>query len=171
MAIIISVEGNIGSGKSTLLKQLRHVLPDRIHHKKIIFLQEPVNEWETIKNEEGETIIEKFYGNKRDWGFSFQMMAYISRLKSIKDVIKTHGSNIIIISERSLWTDKNVFAKMLYDNDDINHIDYQIYNNWFDEFIDDYPLSGIIYVNTSPNISFDRVLNRCRKGENNIPMN
>ena len=171
MAIIISIEGNIGSGKSTLLKQLKKSLPDRIFHKKIIFLQEPVKDWEKIKNEEGKTIIEKFYGNKRDWGFSFQMMAYISRLKSIKDIIKKHGSNIIILSERSLWTDKNVFAKMLYDSNDINTINYQIYNKWFDEFVEEYPLSGIIYVNTLPSISYDRVTNRCRKGENNISMN
>ena len=171
MAIIISIEGNIGSGKSTLLKQLKKSLPDRIFHKKIIFLQEPVKDWEKIKNEEGKTIIEKFYGNKRDWGFSFQMMAYISRLKSIKDIIKKHGSNIIILSERSLWTDKNVFAKMLYDSNDINTINYKIYNKWFDEFVEEYPLSGIIYVNTLPSISYDRVTNRSRKGENNISMN
>lgn len=168
MTIILSLEGNIGSGKSTLLKQLTRTLPDRILHRKIFFLQEPVKEWEKIKNENGKTIIEEFYNDNTKWGFSFQMMAYISRLKCIRDLVKQNGSNIIIISERSLWTDKNVFAKMLYDSNDINKINYKIYNTWFDEFSKEYPLNGIIYVDTNPEVSYKRVINRSRKGENNI---
>ena len=88
MTVIISVEGNIGSGKSTLLKQLKFKLPSRILNKRIFFLQEPVSEWERFKNKEGNTIIEEFYKDKKKWGFSFQIMAYISRLKSIKEIIK-----------------------------------------------------------------------------------
>lgn len=168
MPIIISVEGNIGSGKSTLLKQLVKKIPDRIKNRKIFFLQEPVKEWEKIKNQEGKTIIEEFYSNQQEWGFSFQMMAYISRLKAIKDIVKKNGSNSIIITERSLWTDKNVFAKMLYDSNDINEINYKIYNKWFNEFVEDYPLNGIIYVNTLPSVAYERVISRSRKGEDNI---
>ncbi len=168
MPIIISIEGNIGSGKSTLLKQLVEKFPDRIKNRKIFFLQEPVKEWEKIKNQEGKTIIEEFYSNQQEWGFSFQMMAYISRLKVIKDIVKKNGSNSIIITERSLWTDKNVFAKMLYDSNDINEINYKIYNEWFNEFVEHYPLNGIIYVNTLPSVAYERVINRSRKGEDNI---
>tara|TARA_Y100000389_G_scaffold171045_1_gene178465 strand:+ start:630 stop:1343 length:714 start_codon:yes stop_codon:yes gene_type:complete len=168
MTVIISVEGNIGSGKSTLLKQLKFKLPSRILNKRIFFLQEPVSEWERFKNKEGNTIIEEFYKDKKKWGFSFQIMAYISRLKSIKEIIKKNGENIIIICERSLWTDKNVFAKMLYDSDCINDIDYKIYNSWFDEFVENYPLSGILYVNTIANVSHERIKNRNRMGEENI---
>ncbi len=141
MPILISVEGNIGSGKSTFLQQLEK----KFKGKDIFFLQEPVQEWNSIKNENNTTILEEFYKDNKKWAFSFQMMAYITRLKTLRDLVKKYGKNIIIISERSLWTDKNVFAKMLYDEKKISTIDFQIYNKWFDEFTNEFPINGIIY--------------------------
>jgi len=78
--IIISIEGNIGSGKSTLLEELikiYKVTPS----KKIVFLKEPVDEWEKIKDENGLTMLTKFYSDQEKYSFPFQMMAYISRLE------------------------------------------------------------------------------------------
>ena len=76
--IIVSIEGNIGSGKSTLLANLRkHYTND----SNVVFLKEPVDEWEKIKDENGTTILEKFYGNQEKYSFPFQMMAYVSRLR------------------------------------------------------------------------------------------
>ena len=40
-----------------------------------------------IKDENGVTILEKFYSDQNKYSFSFQMMAYISRLKLLKDTI------------------------------------------------------------------------------------
>ena len=51
---------------------------------KWIFLQEPIDDWESIKDKDGTTMLEKFYGNQDRYAFSFQMMAYISRLAKIK---------------------------------------------------------------------------------------
>ena len=58
--------------------------------------------------------IEKFYKDQQKYAFSFQMMAYISRLALLRRVIR-ENPNAIIITERSVFTDKEVFAKMLYD--------------------------------------------------------
>ena len=55
-----------------------------------------------------------------------------------------------IITERSIYTDSNVFAKMLYDDKKITLIEYTIYKKWFDEFISEIPISKIIYVKTDP---------------------
>ena len=74
MAIIYTVEGNIGSGKSTLVKILKKLLPQRISATKFIFLQEPVDIWNTIKDRDGKTIIEKFYSNQEKYSFPFQIM-------------------------------------------------------------------------------------------------
>ena len=60
MTVIISIEGNIGSGKSTLVSELEKYFKD---NNKIGFLQEPVDIWNTIKDENGTTILEKFYEN------------------------------------------------------------------------------------------------------------
>ena len=167
MHYIFTIEGNIGSGKSTLVKKLKNTFHN-IDNIKIIFLDEPVSEWENIKDKDGKNIIEKYYENQKKYAFSFQMMAYISRIHKIKEILKTH-KNVIIISERSVFTDKEIFAKMLYDDNKIEDIEYNIYHKWFDEFVKDIPISGIIYVKTNPEICEKRVIKRNRKGES-IPL-
>lgn len=167
MVYIFNIEGNIGSGKSTLVSILEKDLKS-INSIPIIYVQEPVDEWSTIKDKNGETILEKFYYNQHKYAFPFQMMAYISRLSLVKRIIR-NNPNAIIICERSVFTDKEVFAKMLYDDRKIEEVNYQIYLKWFNEFIDDIPVSGIIYVNTTPENSKSRVNIRARPGED-IPI-
>ena len=158
--IIIAVEGNIGSGKSTLVKNLENELKD---NKDVCFLQEPVDEWDQIKDADGKTMIEKYYGDQKKYAFSFQMMAYISRLKRLRDGLKKHPK--VIIVERSIFTDKNVFASMLYNDKKIEDVEYTIYLKWFDEFLKDIPPISTIYVKTTPEVAKQRVDSRARKGE------
>jgi deoxyadenosine/deoxycytidine kinase len=167
---LISIEGNIGSGKSTLLTNLKNYYKD---NKNIVFLKEPVDEWAKIKDENGVTMLEKFYTDQEKYSFSFQMMAYISRLKLLRDIYKQHNDDkkIIIITERSLYTDKMVFAKMLYDSGKIESVNYQVYLNWFDTFAEEFPVHKIIYVKTLPEICHNRINKRSRNGEDNIPLN
>ena len=146
MTTLISVEGNIGSGKSTLLDNLRNYYKN---NKTVVFLKEPVDEWENIKDKFGNTMLEKFYSDQKRYSFSFQMMAFISRLVLLKDTIK-QNKDAIIITERSLITDKSVFAKMLYDMGNIEDVEYQIYVKWFEYFVSEFPISKIIYVNCDP---------------------
>jgi deoxyadenosine/deoxycytidine kinase len=96
-------------------------------------------------------------------------MAYISRLDVIRKEIKKNP-NAIFISERSLFTDKLVFAKMLFDSGNIELVNYKIYLKWFDTFADDFPISKVIYVNTDPEICHMRIEKRSRTGESNIPL-
>lgn len=167
---IISIEGNIGSGKSTLLTNLKNYYKN---NENIVFLKEPVDEWEKIKDENGVTILEKFYTDQEKYSFSFQMMAYISRLKLLRDTFKKYNGDkkIIIITERSLYTDKMVFAKMLYDSGKIEHINFQIYLNWFNTFAEEFPVHKIIYVKASPENCHNRINKRSRNGEDQIPLN
>ena len=169
--IIVSIEGNIGSGKSTLLANLRTYYES---NSDVIFLKEPVDEWEKIKDENGTTILEKFYGDQNKYSFPFQMMAYVSRLKVLRDALKgidrTQNRRIVIITERSLYTDKMVFAKMLYDSQKIELINYKIYLNWFDTFSEEFPVNKVVYVKTDPEICHSRIMKRSREGESNIPI-
>jgi deoxyadenosine/deoxycytidine kinase len=164
-SMIVSIEGNIGSGKSTLLANLR----EKYENSKIIFVNEPVDEWATVVNENGTTMLELFYKDKNRHGFAFQMMAYISRLVLLKKTVQDNPGSIIIM-ERSLYTDKMVFAKMLFDAGDIESVHYQIYLKWFDSFTKEFPNDKIIYVRTSPEICHCRVTKRSRDGEDNISL-
>jgi len=163
---IISIEGNIGSGKSTLFEKLKVYFAN---NKNIIFVREPVDIWESIQDENGTTILEKFYQDQIKYSFSFQIMAYISRINLLKETIKQHPG-VTIITERSLYTDKMVFAKMLYDTHKIEYINYQIYLNLFDTFKNDFNVDNIIYIKTEPDICYNRILKRARNGENNISL-
>ena len=165
---IFTVDGNIGSGKSTLIKLMKKKYKS-FADKKIVYLPEPVDIWESIKDKTGKNVIENYYEDQVKFAFPFQMMAYISRVHQIREVINTSDDNTIIICERSVYTDKNVFAKMLHDNGTMNDIEIQIYKKWFDEFVKDFPFSGIIYVGAEPTKSFERVKIRNRKGET-IPL-
>lgn len=168
---IVSIEGNIGSGKSTLLENLRNYYNE---NSCVVFLREPVDDWEKIKDNQGNTMLKKFYADQEKYSFAFQMMAYISRLKILRDIVKKikddKSKNYIIITERSLYTDKYVFAKMLHDQGKIEDVCYQIYLNWFDEFAKDFPIDYSVYVNTDPQICYNRIHKRAREGEEVIPL-
>jgi len=169
---IVSIEGNIGSGKSTLLENLRKYYSNNVH---VIFLREPVDDWEKIKDSQGNTMLKKFYADQYKYSFAFQMMAYISRLKILRDTVNSlqETSEIqtyLIITERSLYTDKYVFAKMLHDQGKIEDVCYQIYLNWFDEFVKDFPINYSVYVNADPQKCYERIHKRSRDGEEVIPI-
>jgi ribonuclease HI/deoxyadenosine/deoxycytidine kinase len=167
---IISIEGNIGSGKSTFVEMLKtyYLSTENSKNLKICFLQEPVDQWTQIKDENNKSVIECFYANPDKYAFSFQMMAYISRLSVLKKAFYENSYDIIF-TERCLLTDKNVFCKMLYDDKKINEIDYQIYNKWFNEFIDIFPKIDYIYIKTRPETASARIIKRKRDGET-IPL-
>jgi deoxyadenosine/deoxycytidine kinase len=173
---IVSIDGNIGSGKSTLLAKLKEHYDGNSH---VLFLKEPVDDWEKIQDENGVTMLEKFYEDQEKYSFSFQMMVCVSRLKVLRDAKKKilggylknyDGKPYIIISERSLYTDKMVFAKMLYDSKKIEEVNYKIYLSWFDTFAEEFPVHKTVYIKTSPEICHLRILKRLREGESNIPL-
>lgn len=165
--IIISIEGNIGSGKSTLLRHLKDFYKNKTSIGNVCFLDEPIELWNTVKDSNGVTILEKYYSNIEKYAFSFQMMAYISRLSIFRKAIKQNYD--VIITERSIFTDCNIFAQMLYDDKKIEEVEYIIYKKWFAEFIDDLPNINYIYIKADPVISHKRVLKRSRQGET-IPL-
>ena len=159
---VFCIEGNIGAGKTTFINSL--VSYFETQSITVHILEEPVAIWQSIKDINNKDILSHFYQDQKKWAFSFQMMAYISRLALLKNAI-TEYPNSVIITERSVFSDKHVFAKLLYDDNMINEIDYQIYNKWFDCFLDDIPILGIIYLKCSPMVANERIIKRNREGE------
>ena len=163
---VFSIEGNVGSGKSYLIKNLMKCLKT-IYQYNVVYLPEPVKEWEKIKNEKNENVIQVYYKDPVKYGFSFQIMTLISRLTQLRNAFKTYKNTIFII-ERSVYADKNVFCKMLKDDGIIDKINYEIYIRWFDEFKNEIPINGNIYINTGIDKTIKRIEIRGRKGENSI---
>lgn len=179
MPIIVSFDGNIGSGKSMTCYEYEQYLKKYMSNEnvdsipvfptitsidEICFLDEPVELWNQVCDKDGVNILINLYKNIRANAFKFQMMAYISRLSLLRKAVNNPKIKLII-TERSVETDRNVFAKMLYDVGDISHDEFQIYTLWFDEFLTDVPLSGIVYINASPEVCLTRIGKRAREGE------
>lgn len=164
--MIFSIEGNIGSGKSTIVKHLQEMMQDE---RSFVFVQEPVDTWESIKDDDDVSILANFYKSQKKFAFPFQMMAYISRLALLRKVIRDNPGKHIIC-ERSVYTDRNVFAKMLREDGKITKINYSIYNMWFDEFLEDVKIDNYIYIKASPFVCCTRINKRNRSGEQGIPV-
>lgn len=168
--MIISIEGNIGSGKSTFCKFMKDHFSKYYNkiNKNIYFLDEPVDEWINIKDKDGSNLLEKFYNDQNKYSFCFQMAAYISRLAKLKEALKKYKADDIIITERCVYSDANVFAKMLYDAKKINTIEYQIYLKWFDFFMEDLPQIFFVYIDTNYENCYNRIKVRSRNEEETI---
>lgn len=164
---IYSIEGNIGAGKTTLLENLEKKLAGSTE---ILFLREPVDLWNTFIDKNGETILSNFYKKPSEFAFAFQVMAYSTRLAMLRDMIENNSECKVIICERSLEADRNIFAKMLHDDNMIDDMLYKIYKTFFNNSANDYPLAGIVYVRADADTCFDRVGKRAREGESNIEL-
>lgn len=165
---LVSIEGNIGSGKSTLLHRLEShpVLRAVQSHIQcpLVVIKEPVSQWETIRDPlTNESIIQRFYQEPSKYAFSFQMMAYATRFKAIQQALEQYP-NCVLITERCLETDKNIFASMLHDSKDIDSMEYQIYQTCYDAFTT-VDTDQFIYVRTPVDTCFERIQQRNRSGE------
>ena len=82
------------------------------------FLEEPVDVWSSIHDKNGKNILEKYYADQTKYAFSFQMMAYISRLSLLRKAIKNTSSkfkkNPVIFSiEGNIGTGKSTLMQHL----------------------------------------------------------
>ena len=160
MVRLISVEGNIASGKSTLLESLRK---HYAHDSRVTFVPEPVDQWENIRDRNGTGMLAKYYADQTKYAFAFQMMAYISRLSLLRRALRSDAK--VVITERSVLTDRHVFANMLHRDGILEDVEYAIYLQWFDEFLEEMPPPDIIYVRTDPETCAHRLSIRARRGE------
>lgn len=175
--LLLSVEGNIGAGKTTILEQLQSRLAN---DKTVVFLREPVDIWEGIKDSSGESILAKFYRDPVKYAFPFQIMAYATRASSVRKIICENPECRMVVCERSLEADRNIFAKMLFDDGLIDEVGYQIYNRFYDTYkqtgdgkvgiVDEFALSGIVYIDADPEVCATRISKRARNGEAGIAL-
>jgi deoxycitidine kinase len=151
------VEGNIGSGKSTFLKKLS---------TEFKVVQEPVDEWSKIRNDNGKNILEEFYEDPQRNAYLFQSIAFRSRIRNITDLDED------AIVERSIYTDRMVFAEVCKEEGNINEIEWNDYTEWFDFIVKHigFKPKGYIYLRTHPERSHERINKRNRSGESNISL-
>jgi thymidylate kinase len=166
--LLISVEGNIGAGKSTFLERLQREWPD------VTVVMEPVGMWMSVKDSSGKSLLDYFYEDKQRWSYTFQTCAFLTRMIDTENVLasvssaKPDGKPVVIITERSVLTDRYVFADMLRKDGAMNELEYDLYCRWFDRYARGIPVEGIIYLETDPGTSLTRISTRGRGAEAGI---
>lgn len=165
---MISVEGNIGAGKSTFIR----IMEEKFYRdRRAVVVSEPVEMWKNIRDERGENILNKFYGDIGRWSYSFQNMAYITRIMKLEDSIRENREERIIFQDRSVECDKNVFEKMLYDDKKIEEIEHQLYklwNNFYERYMSKNIRNRTIYLRCSVETAMRRIKKRGREEERGI---
>ena len=157
--VIIAIDGNIGSGKSTFLRLLKK----HFSHK-VYFAKEPVDEWQLLKDTNGNDILQNFYQDKSRWAYTFQNLAFITRINEINKAMASGKQ--FIITERSVLTDYNIFAKTLLQQDDMSQMEGQIYQHWFHTY--SHKVHIQVYIDTDVDHCFRRVRTRGREGEEGL---
>jgi deoxyadenosine/deoxycytidine kinase len=168
--LLISVEGNIGAGKTTFLERLQREWPD------VTVIMEPVGMWMSVKDSSGKSLLDYFYEDKKRWSYTFQTCAFLTRMMDTERVLATvaaekSGSNsnpVVVITERSVLTDRYVFADMLRKDGTMNELEYDLYCRWFDRYASGVPVRGIIHLETDPGTSLGRIGVRGRTAEAGI---
>jgi deoxyadenosine/deoxycytidine kinase len=169
--IIVSLEGNIGAGKSTLLSALElHLCREPIKGQTWVFLKEPVHLWEKICDKDGQTMLSKFYADPAKYSFAFQIMAFTTRLHELRRIVRDHPGITGIICERSLNADQEIFAKMLHDGGQMEDVEFEIYQQYFQEYDSNFKVDAIIYCDTDADTCYQRVKSRSRDGESTISL-
>jgi deoxyadenosine/deoxycytidine kinase len=161
-----SVEGNIGSGKSTFCKLFAE------KYDNINICLEPVNDWINLKDDSSDkNILQNFYDEPQRWSYTFQNYAAITRVNNL-----TKPTNKEIkITERSIYTDKNVFAKSLYETGQMSSLEWKMYNEWY-IWLENITIekigkpSGFIYLRCDPEVSYKRLKIRSRNEESTVSL-
>ena len=160
---IIFVEGNIGTGKTTFLNLVQE------HVDNVQCILEPVDKWTGLSDSSGKNILHYFYENMEKYTYSFQSYAFLSRVMLL-DLIDYSKEYVFI--ERSVYSDKNIFAQNCVQNGTMTEIEWNLYNKWFDWMVGkliklDYTH---IYLKCQPEVSYSRLKTRNRPEEQGISL-
>ncbi|KAE8615158.1 hypothetical protein XENTR_v10008428 [Xenopus tropicalis] len=175
----LSVEGNIAVGKSTFLKLLSNTFQEWS------FATEPLKKWQNVQSTSFQTmtsskppmdnLLQLMYDDPTRWSYTFQTFSCMSRFKiQIQPLSEQvlHQQEPVQIFERSVYSDRYIFAKTLYELQHLNEIEWTLYQEWHTFLIEEFSrrvaLDGIIYLRASPEKCFQRLQKRARKEEKTL---
>uniref|UniRef100_A0A8B9VSE2 Deoxynucleoside kinase domain-containing protein n=3 Tax=Anatinae TaxID=2068716 RepID=A0A8B9VSE2_9AVES len=179
----ISIEGNIAAGKSTFVRLLEK------HSDEWEIIPEPIAKWCNIQTAEDEyeelstsqknggNLLKMLYDKPTRWAYTFQTYACLSRVRAqLKPVsAKLHeAEHPVQFFERSVYSDRYVFASNLFESGNINETEWTIYQDWhtwlLNQYEPDIELDGIIYLRTTPQKCMERLQMRGREEEQGIEL-
>ncbi|MEY4903044.1 MAG: hypothetical protein RLZZ292_859 [Bacteroidota bacterium] len=146
----IAIAGNIGAGKTTLSTQLAKHFGWEVHYEET----------------EGNPYLSDFYGDMKRWSFNLQVYFLNSRYRQVLDI---QQGNKIIIQDRTIYEDANIFAPNLHDMGLMSKRDFENYRSLFELMVQHIKAPDLlIYLKSSIPTLVDHISQRGRDYENNI---
>ncbi|XP_032869732.1 deoxycytidine kinase-like [Amblyraja radiata] len=178
----ISVEGNIAVGKSTFADLLQ-----RMDGNQWEVVPEPIAEWCNIPTTSGNQVeatqksvgnlLQMLYEDAHRWSYTFQTHSCMSRIKAQLAPLSPkllRAEDPVQIFERSVYSDRYIFASSLYDLGCLNATEWAIYQDWHTFLLNQFgariALEGIIYLQASPEKCLERLQQRGRDEEKDVQL-
>ena len=146
----LAIAGNIGAGKTTMTERLSS-----------FFKLEPI--YESVDDN---PYLNDFYQDMNRWSFNLQIFFLHKRFSKQIELMKRKKG---FIQDRSIYEDREIFARNLKDLKFMSEIDWNTYKSLFEDmvqFIDKPDL--IIYLKASTETLISRIENRNRDFEKDI---
>lgn len=162
MTKLLFVEGVIGCGKTTCLQNIeRYIAEHGLTNVQVVY--EPVELWQSLG------LLHNFYTNKARWAYTFQNMAFITKMMLLEDL----DPAVTYVIERSPHVDRCVFAKLCHETGDISDQEWRLYNLWYDHYMAQFGSKydvEFVYIEASPETCLQRAKERSREDESSIPL-
>lgn len=138
--VCIVIDGNIGAGKTTQL--------DLLEKKGFRVQREPLDEWP----------LKQFYEDPARWSFLFHMVLLKTQQKPTDDVIY----------ERSLYSSRYVFWKVLLNHNFVTDIEDQTYTFLWDKLA--WTPDVFIYLQKDPEVAYTHIQSRNQSGDSGVTL-
>jgi deoxyadenosine/deoxycytidine kinase len=158
---MIFVEGNVGVGKSSFLHFLNKVLGLHVFY-------EPNDLWQDV---DGHDLLGAFFLDPKRWAYTCQSYILMTRVDQMITADTTLCDKVCLV-ERSVYSGRYFFAEVAKDIGTMNTLEWCLYKKLWDREIVriQRPPAGFIYLRSSVEVCYERIMKRGRKEENPITM-
>ncbi len=146
----ILVAGNIGSGKTSLTERIGERLGWQAAYESVA----------------DNPYLPDFYANMRQWSFHLQVFFLGHRAEQHLALANSPQS---AVSDRSIYEDAHIFARVLHHMGNLDERDYHAYRSVYRLVIDNLPEPDLLlYLNAPVPLLLERIRQRGRKMETGI---
>jgi deoxyadenosine/deoxycytidine kinase len=148
----VAVAGNIGVGKSMITRLMGQSFGWKMHFEPVI----------------NNPYLDDYYRDMERWSFHLQVY-FLSQRFAVQKAILDHGGSAV--QDRTIYEDVEIFAPTLHRRGCMDRRDYENYKEVFRNMVAFLqPPDLIIYLWSRPEVTHDRIRQRGRKCEQDIPL-
>jgi len=148
---IIVLAGNVGAGKSTIAGAIAEGLGYKIH-------------FESVSDN---PFLEDFYYDQKRWSYHLQTYFLYHRYCSLKSAEENEST----VFDRSIYEDKEIFARNLFETGKMSDREFKAYVTMFDSMIEYLKKPDLlVYIDADVDTILARIRRRGRQMETAVPI-